>query len=325
MSIDTAIEALQDPETAPPATSLALLSGIADEDFARFKEIFPTLSIQRRREVIDALADLSEDTVELSFERVFLHGLEDLDVQVRAQSIKALWEHEGMDLARRLMAMLEDPEALVRGEAALALGLFLTRAELNGEEDDASAEQIEEALKNVYYAEDQLVEVRGRALEALGIRAKEWVRELIDDAYGSGDRRLAISAVHAMGRSADPEWLPVLFDEMVSEDSEMRFEAAQAAGELGDEEAVPNLAAMATDEDAEVQEAAIAALGSIGGPAAKDVLQSLATEYDDERILEAVSDAMMQAEFLDDPMAFKLYLDRASADDGEGEFNEDDE
>ena len=32
MSIDTAIEALQDPETAPPATSLALLSGIADED-----------------------------------------------------------------------------------------------------------------------------------------------------------------------------------------------------------------------------------------------------------------------------------------------------
>jgi HEAT repeat protein len=324
MSLDTVIEALQDPETTPPATSLAMLSGIADDDFARFAEIFPALSIQRRREVIDALSDLSEDSVEFTFDRVFLLGLDDSDVQVRAQSIKALWEHEGADLARKLIAMLDDPEALVRGEAALALGLFLTRAELT-DEDDPLAEEIEEALKNVYYSESQIVEVRGRALEALGIRSKEWIRELIDDAYGSGDRRLAISAVHAMGRSADPEWLPVLFDEMVSEDSEMRFEAAQAAGELGDEEAIPNLAELTADEDAEVQEAAIAALGAIGGSGAKDILQSLATETDDERVLEAVSEAMMHAEFLDDPMAFKLYLDRATADDGEEEPSEDEE
>ena len=316
MSLDTLISALQDPEHAPVATSLAQLSALADDDLARFTGVFRSLSIQRRREVIDILADLTEDNVEFAFDRVFFLGFEDPDVQVRSQSIKALWEYKGDDLARRLIQMLNDLEALVRGEAALALGLYLTRAELN-DADDPIAPEIEEALRSVYYDESQLVEVRGRALEALGIRSHEWVHDLINDAYGSGDRRLSISAVHAMGRSADPDWLPVLFDEMVSEDAEMRFEAATAAGEMGDEEAVPQLAELASDEDAEVQEAAIAALGQIGGPASKSVLQSLATEYDDERILDAVTEALATADFLDDPMAFKLYLDRNAADDGE--------
>jgi HEAT repeat protein len=217
--------------------------------------------------------------------------------------------------------MLEDPEALVRAEAALALGLFLTRAELSDNADGLTGE-IEEALRSVYHDESQIPEVRGRALEALGVRSLEWVHDLIEDAYSSGERRLAISAVHAMGRSADPAWLPTLYDEMVSEDPEMRFEAAQAAGELGDDEAVPQLADLTNDEDAEVQEAAIAALGGIGGPEAKSVLQSLAAETDDERVREAVADALMQAEFLDNPLAFKLFLDRDSDDDEAGEDDE---
>ena len=72
--------------------------------------------------------------------------------------------------------------------------------------------------------------MRGRALEALGVRGKDWVHELIEEAYGSGDRRLTISAVHAMGRNADLAWLPMIIDEMESDDAEMRFEAATAAG-----------------------------------------------------------------------------------------------
>jgi len=322
LSLDTLITALQDPEHAPAATSLALLSAIAPDDLARFADAFRSLSIQRRREVIDLLAELAEDNVEFRFDRVFFLGLDDPDVQVRAQSMKALWEYDGDDLARRLITLLLDPEALVRGEAALALGLYLTRAELNETHVPVTGE-IEDALRSVYYDEAQLVEVRGRALEALGIRGQEWVHDLIDDAYGSGDRRLAISAVHAMGRSADPDWLPILFDEMVSEDAEMRYEAATAAGEMGDEEAVPQLAELTSDEDGEVQEAAISALGQIGGSAAKSVLQSLVAEYDDDRVLDAVTEALATADFLDDPMAFKLHLDRDDADHGqEGEDDE---
>ena len=54
--------------------------------------------------------------------------------------------------------------------------------------------------------------MRGRALESLGARSEPWVRDLIEEAYDSGDRRLQISAVHAMGTSADSQWLPSILD-----------------------------------------------------------------------------------------------------------------
>jgi HEAT repeat protein len=304
---------LQD-EQAPPATSLAYLSSAPDDEFARFSSLFPTLSIQRRRDVIDILGDLTEDNVELTFEPVFILGLDDPDVQVRSESIRALWDFDDAAFARKLMGMLDDAEALVRGAAALGLGHFMMRAELS-DEDTSLTNEIEAALRGLYYDDSQLDEVRGRALESVGVRSHDWVAEMIGHAYESGNSRLKISAVHAMGRSADPAWLPTIYDEMLSEDSEMRFEAATAAGEIGDEEAVDSLSELTADDDPEVQEAAIAALGAIGGEAVKSVLQSLATEHDDERVQEAVADALATAEFLDDPMAFKMFLDRQDADD----------
>jgi HEAT repeat protein len=317
LSVETVITALNDPDHVPPATSLAQLSNLSGNDLERVSGAFRSLSIQRRRDVIDVLADLAEDNVELSFDAVFELGLDDSDVQVRAQSIRALWENEEAGVARRLLSMVaNDPEAMVRSEAAAALGLFLTRAELDGTDDQLTS-AIEEALRSVYYDEGQLVEVRGRALEALGVRSDEWVADLISEAYESGDRRLSISAIQAMGRSADPRWLPTVVDQMVSEDGEMRYEAATAAGEIGDEDAVPALAELMNDEDAEVQEAAISALGAIGGQAARSVLQAVASEHDDERVIEAVTEALAQADFLENPMAFKLYLDREDADDEE--------
>jgi HEAT repeat protein len=168
----------------------------------------------------------------------------------------------------------------------------------------------------------ELEEVRGRALEAIGVRAHEWVRELIDDAYAGGERRMKISAVHAMGRSADPEWLPMVLEELDSDDAEMRFEAAIAAGSIGDEEALADLAELADDEDAEVQEAAIGGLGGIGGLAARSALHQIASDTKDERILEAVRDALEQADFSDDPLGVQVSIARSMAED---EDDEDDE
>ena len=56
-------------------------------------------------------------------------------MQVRAQSIKALWEYEDDDLVPVLLRLLHDPEALVRGEAALGLGRFLLRMEVLDRDD----------------------------------------------------------------------------------------------------------------------------------------------------------------------------------------------
>jgi HEAT repeat protein len=297
------------------------LSAIEGADRRRFLEVWRELSLQRRREVFDRLVDLAEDSIDYDFDSIFMAGLLDDDVQVRAESIKALWEYEEPDLARILMRLLKDPEAIVRAEAALGLGRFLLRAELVDQELPVVPE-IEERLRDVATDEVELTEVRGRAIEALGVRGYEWVRDLIEDAYASGERRLQISAVHAMGRSADPDWLPTIVEEMHSEDPEMRFEAAQAAGELGEDDIVPELASLTQDEDAEVQEAAIAALGHIGGPAARSVLHSVAAETNDERVLESITDALSEADFVEDPLGVKLYLDRSVAEDRDEDDDE---
>lgn len=316
MSLETLLPTLGDAGHAPPAQELASLSGIAGADRERFLEVWRTLGIQRRRDVIDRLADMAEDNVEFDFNAVFMAGVFDGDVQVRADSIKALWEYEDDDLVPVLLRLLSDPEAMVRAEAALGLGRYLLRMEVLNR-DDALAGKIESALRAIARDERELPEVRGRALEALGVRSKGWVSDLIEEAYGSGDRRMMISAVHAMGRNADLDWLATIIEEMRSEDPEMRFEAATAAGGIADEEAIPHLAELTIDDDAEVQEAAIAALGQIGGPAARNVLHAVAEGTDDARVLEAVSDALSEAEFIEDPLGFKLRLDQSVADDAD--------
>jgi HEAT repeat protein len=320
VSFETLLAELENPDQSVRVSDLTSLSELRGEERERFLHAWRDLSIQRRREVIDRLGDLTEDNVEFDFTGVFFTGLLDEDVQVRAESIKALWECEGEDLVPLLVRLLHDDEALVRAEAALGLGRFLLRAELE-DRDDTRSREIESELRSVIDDESELPEVRGRGLEALGSRSKEWIRDIIDESYASGERRLAISAVHAMGASADPEWLPTIIEEMHSEDSEMRFEAATAAGAIGDEEAVPELSGLTVDDDPEVQEAAIGALGQIGGPAARSVLQSVASDQQDERVLDAVADALSEADFIEDPLGLRLHLDRSNgvADDEEDE------
>jgi HEAT repeat protein len=321
VSLETLLAKLPDGDYKPSTTELIGLSAIGGDDRRRFLDVWRTLSIQRRRDLIDRLIDLAEDSVEYDFNNVFMAGLLDDDVQVRAESIKALWEYEEPDLARLLLRLLKDPEAMVRAEAALGLGRYLLRAEVLDKEI-AEIPDVEQALRDVAEDDVELAEVRGRAIEALGVRGHEWVRDLIEDAYSSGERRLQISAVHAMGRSADADWLATIVEEMHNEDPEMRFEAAQAAGELGEEDIIPELASLTQDEDAEVQEAAIAALGHIGGPAARSVLHSVASESNDERVLESVTDALSEADFVEDPLGVKLYLDRSVAEDRDEDDDE---
>jgi len=125
-----------------------------------------------------------------------------------------------------------------------------------------------------------------------------------------------------MGRSADLAWFPVILDEMESDDAEMRFEATMAAGSLGDERAIAKLSELSLDSDAEVQEAAITALGQIGGSAAREVLLNIASEQSHPRVLEAVRDALAEADFIEDPLGFRMYLDRSVAEDAGEEDDE---
>ena len=303
MSFEAYLRELADAARPLAVSRLTSVSSMASEETALFAKVWPEMEVQRRLRVIQELVELVEDNVELNFEAVFMIALADRDAAVRREAIKGLWEYEGLDLLDALVRLLESAaDAGVRAEAALALGRFVLQAEF-GALRSSDAERVEQALQRTITDASEVAEVRGRALESIGARGEPWVRDLIQEAFESADRRLRLSAVHAMGRSCDVVWLPDLFPELESDDAEMRFEAAVACGSIADEAATPYLIRLLDDEDHEVQEATIAALGEVGGVHAKGALEELLATGD-ESLREAVLSAQAEVEFVEDPLAF---------------------
>jgi HEAT repeat protein len=305
MSIDSYLHELAN--TAAPLKSgrLINLSTLSDDERDRFAALWPTLPVERRRTVLERLAELAEDNPELDFDAVFLTALDDADAAVRRLAIEGLWERRERDVIPPLIRLMRsDPEPAVRAEAALALGRFVLMGEF-GDLRPRDTVAVTDALRETVTDPAEFSLVRGRALEAVGASSQPWARDLIQDAYDSADERMVVSAIHAMGRSADAYWVPTLLDELHSADAEVRYEAAGALGEIEDEEALPHLAELIDDEDSEVRDAAIRAIGEIGGAEACDILRQYVDDPD-EQLRSAAQAALEQAEFGDDPMGLRL-------------------
>lgn len=303
MSIDSILAGLHDPAKPVSAAQLTGLTALSDEERGAFAAAWPSLPVDRRRAVVEELSTLAEDNVELDFDAVFLDTLDDVDAEVRAASVRGLWEHTGRDAIPSLLRLLtDDPNALVRAEAALALGRYVLAGEFD-EVRPSDVEEVTDALRRTAGDSTEPPEVRGRAVESLGASSRPWARDVIHDAYDSGDPRLVAAALHAMGRSADDYWLATLIDELHSDDVELRYEAAAACGMIEDEAAVPYLVDLLADDDAEVREQAIIALGLIGGEDAIEALREQANG-EDPRLREAAQQALDEAEFGDDPLGF---------------------
>jgi len=286
-------------------TDLQRLSDLSPDQAAQLAVRWADINVRRRRRMLQELIDLAEDTVELNFDVVFRHALKDGDAEVRLAALHGLWEYESPDLIDDLTSLTEtDDAAAVRAEAALALGRFVLLFEI-GRLRERHFERAAAALRRVVENAGEIEEVRARAIEAIGSHDANWVRQAVTLAYESGSHRLKVSAVHAMGRSAEPRWLPLLKRELTSDDAELRYEAAVASGSLADEAAVPSLVPLATDPDDEVRAAAVAALGEIGGEAARRALDDL-IDRPSEVASDGAAAALAEIEADEDPLGFKL-------------------
>jgi len=304
-SFDEYLAELKDDGRPVRAAKLSRLSHLADEERIPFLKAWSTFSDKRRRQVIRLLVDLAEDNVEMNFDAVFLPSISDGDACVRAEAIRGLWEYDHRDLIEPLIRLLsDDGDTDVRAEAALALGRFVLQWEF-GALRDRYFRRVEETLRKALANGGEEMEVRARALESIGACSLPWVRRVIRQAYDSGDRRLQVSAVHAMGRNCDPNWLPVLFQELSSGDPEMRYEAVLACGCLADEAAVPRLALLLEDEDAEVRAVTIATLGEIGGREAKTILMRY-LDHPSRSVRDAVREALSLVDVDEDPLSFSI-------------------
>ncbi|MDX1521363.1 MAG: HEAT repeat domain-containing protein, partial [Anaerolineae bacterium] len=230
---------------------LFVLSRMDEADLDSFRENWPAIPAERRREVVQELVDISEVNFEVDFSPVFLLGMGDDDAEVRQSAINGLWEFEDPALIAPFIHLLQTDEApLVRAAAATGLGQFIYLAEL----EELAAEMVEPIktilLETIYQpAED--VEVRRRAIEAISYFGGSDIVKIIETAYYDDDIKMQVSAVFAMGRNSDGRWRPRVVAELDNAHSEIRFEAARACGELEAADAVPKLIQM-IDEDADL-------------------------------------------------------------------------
>jgi HEAT repeat protein len=311
------LDHLRDAEHAFPATGLYQLSDLSKNNLASLEAIWPELPVERRRSVMHDLNELSESNFEVTFESVFRLGLEDEDPEVRATAINSLWEVEAPNLIAPFIDFLQhDPDATVRAAAAGALGRFVYLGEVD-ELPTPQARRVENVLLGVIQGNDDL-NVRRRALEAVAYSSRPEVAPLISAAYASPEEKMRVSALFAMGRTADPAWSAQVRAELENVLPEIRFEAARAAGELELKEAVPALAQLVEDVDPQVREAAIWSLSQVGGPEAERLLTDLLNQADDDE-QDFILEALDNLDFTDDLYAFSAFEFEEDSDEEDDE------
>ncbi|GBD11381.1 hypothetical protein HRbin23_01044 [bacterium HR23] len=305
MTLERYLADISDTSRPLKHTVLAGLSGLTPEEVEAVQRVWPTIPVERRRQIVERLSAMAEERVEMDFSPLFRLALKDPDEEVRALAVGGLWECEDRSLITPLLTLLKcDASPKVRSAAAQGLGKFAGMA-VEGHLPPHEGKRILDALVATFRNPKEDVEVRRRALEALAVFPDPVAHDLIRQAYESADPRLRQSAVYGMGRNGDGQWHAVIIKELASPNPAMRYEAAGACAELGEESLVVHLLPLLQDEDLEVRLNAIRALGAIGGNLAKKNLLQL-LKSPDATVRDAAQDALEQLRAQEDPFTYNF-------------------
>ena len=254
--------------------------------------------------LLGALQDAMLDGGGLEFTAVFSAALQDGDLPVRGLAATCLASCETAEATAALLnaARSTQEDDVVRTDAVAALGEVALRVELGwaGAED---AGAVVPTLRTIAEDVREEPELRAAAVAAAAVAHEEWVAALIEETYASEEEALRLGAIQAMGRNADPIWLPQLESALFADSLDERGAAAAAIGELGLEDGTAMLIDL-LDEDLseiEVVTAVVRALGQIGGEDAMERLAELRT-HPDEELREAAHEALEEAALLEDDL-----------------------
>jgi len=161
------------------------------------------------------------------------------------------------EAVRVLCWMLEDNDASVRSDAALALGNL----------DDKRA-----VLPLITALKDSDSTVRKCAAYALGYLGDNRAAEPLICAFKNSSADVKVSIAYAFLHFCDKRTLKPLIDNLTAPEAGLRQMSALALGELGDRTAIPPLRERLNDPDANVRRCAAVALGDLGE---KDVVKQL--------------------------------------------------
>ncbi len=305
-----------------PRRYLQEFSDIGTLELKTLLDIWPQVDLSRKLTLLEDLDALAENDTLVSFDDLASALLTDPDPQVRARAIRLLDESEDVKLVPSYLDMLRnDPDIHVRVEAANALNLFVDLGELE-EIPESIYRQVEDALLASITGEDD-VRVRRTALESLGYSSRPEVATLIESSFRRDEPHWQVSALTAMGRSADERWADEVTRALVNENDNIRRAAVQAAGELSLKSTRPLLLRMlGEEEDGTVLSAIIWSLSQIGGEDVRTYLENLLDLSEDEEQIAFLEEALDNLAFTEDLDRFDLLA--VDPDDDLSEPEEDD-
>ncbi len=316
------LEALLDLEAPFHPRYLYYFSDINPRDLRAFQETWPQVPAWRRQAILEDIEELSESNYTLSFEKILRHCIQDSEPKVRELAIRSLWEYDSPDLAPIFLDMLTgDQNPDVRAVVASALGKYIYLGELEELQED-TLHAVEEKLLHITRSKEAEV-IRQHALESLGFSSRSEVPGLIEEAYYTGLEQWVISALVAMGRSANRAWNRLVIDMLENDSPEIRAEAARAAGELEIGSAATHLLDMLDDEHDEVRLAAIWSLSQIGGEGVEEILEQLYDAAIDEDEASFIEQAIDNLAFTQDMKDFTLLEIFEDEEDDSGDLYSD--
>jgi len=307
VTIQQLLAALLDDKAVFPPAYLHHFSDLDGDDLNALQSIWPQVSPNRRFTLLEDLEEMADVDMLVSFEAIAMVALKDEDPRVRTVAVRLLYESDNLKLAETFMSMLaEDPDIEVRAAAATGLGMYVYEGELE-EIPEELFRKIENYLLKVVSGEDNIL-VRRRALEAMGVSGRDEVPPLIRKAYESGDQDWLISALFAMGRSADESWGPDVVRMLRHPQTKVQIEAAQAAGELALDAARRPLLKLLDDElqDSELRVAIYWALSKIGGEDVRETFETRLEETEDDEEAETIESALENLDFTEEMDAISL-------------------
>jgi HEAT repeat protein len=285
--------------------NLYRFSDLEGQDLIDFQQAWPQVSTRRRQAILEDIEELGETNYTLSFEEVCRFTISDSDPRVRELSVRALSEYEGSNLISLFLNLLaNDEDSAVRAASATALGTYVYLGEIE-ELPAKTLDKIVDRLLETYRSADTSL-VRRRALESLGYSSRNEIPDIIESAFSTGKHDWMISAIFAMGRTANPRWGKTILEMLDSDDPELRYEAARAAGELELKPALTPLMNLLDDSDSDIRMAAVWSLSQIGGEGVQDALEQLYDETEDEDETDFIDLALENLMFTEDLEAFSL-------------------
>lgn len=316
------LEALLDTETPFHPRYLYRLSDLDAAEMEMLSQAWEKVPAWRRKALMEDIETMGENDYLLSYEAIAQFAIQDENPEVRLPAVRALSEFENPAMIDPFIDMLyKDPDHLVRAAVASALGKFVYLGEIE-EIPEKDLRRVEDALLSVTAGSDEIL-VRRRALEALSFSSREEVPPLIEQAYNSSERDWLVTALFAMGRSANERWKPAVMAHLEDSFPAVRAEAARAAGELEITSARRKLVELLDDPDENVRAASIWSLSQIGGQGVRQILERLYQETDDDQEAEFIESALDNLAFTEDVQIFTMFDFPQDGDGAQADEDED--